>query len=531
MGAKELCRKGQRRLDVLRSTVMALVALALIAGLWGTAVAQVKELRVGLQSFDDGTPGLDSYHTTNAQTQMLNSIHDCLIEREPYSQPLKFLPALATSWKMIQPTVMEMKLRKGVKFHDGTTMSAEDVAFSLNRIWQRTRPQYDGAQGRFFYNFDRVEIVDPLTVRIHTKRPEPLIEVLLSDKCAGIVSKAHHDKVGFEKADLFPVGAGPYRVLSFKARHQLVLERFKDYWGEQPPLDKITFLHIPEISSRITALVNGEVDFIGNIPPDQASPLQNRKDIKLLDVVWPMFHVYAINMTHPVTGNKKLRQAMNLGINRELLVKGLWHGKGLVPKAHQFKEYGPPLYMPELVTVKYDPERAKQLVKESGYKGEPVVLTFLPHYYTYGNLAAQAIAEMWQKIGINVRLQNIDKYPSDLKEIMIRIWSNPMYYPDPMGAYDTHWSKAGWPYRRNFFKPEHPKWDELYEKARFSTNVEERKQSYRALLEIAQDESGYILLYQPYESFAMRNHIEWKIPTNMRPYALTFRAGQIKVGK
>ncbi|MBM4314740.1 MAG: hypothetical protein FJ122_12620, partial [Deltaproteobacteria bacterium] len=226
MDAKRLCRKGQGLCDVVRSTVAVLMALGFIAGISGTAFVQAKELRVGLQSFDDGTPGLDSYHTTNAQTQMLNSIHDCLIEREPYSQPLKFLPALATGWKMVQPTVMEMKLRKGVKFHDGTTMSAEDVAFSLNRIWQRTRPQYDGAQGRFFYNFDRVEIVDPLTVRIHTKRSEPLIEVLLSDKCAGIVSKAHHDKVGFEKADLFPVGAGPYRVVSFKARHQLVLERF-----------------------------------------------------------------------------------------------------------------------------------------------------------------------------------------------------------------------------------------------------------------------------------------------------------------
>jgi peptide/nickel transport system substrate-binding protein len=513
------------------SALAMLLALGMVFAFTVAAPALAKELRVGLQSFDDGTPGLDSYHTTNAQTQMQNSIHECLIEREPYSQPLKFLPALAVSWKMVSPTVMEVKLRKGVKFHDGSTMEAEDVAFSLNRIWQRTRPQYDGAQGRFFYNFDRVEIVDPLTVRIHTKRPEPLIEVLLSDKCAGIVSKKHHDKVGFEKADLSPVGAGPYRVVSFKARHQLVLERFSDYWGEKPPLDKITFIHIPEISSRITALINGEVDFIGNIPPDQEGPLQKRKDVKLVGVVWPMFHVYAINMTNPVTGNKKLRQAMNLAVDRELLVKGLWQGKALVPKAHQFKEYGPPMYMPELVTVKYDPERAKQLVKESGYKGEPVILTFLPHYYTYGSLAAQAIAEMWQKVGISVQLKSIDSYPTDMKDIMIRIWSNPMYYPDPMGAYDTHWSKAGWPYRRGMFKPESPKWDALYEKARFSTDVKERRQAYTELLQIAQDESGYILLYQPYESFAMRSDIEWKIPTNMRPYALTFRAGQIKVGK
>jgi peptide/nickel transport system substrate-binding protein len=357
------------------------------------------------------------------------------------------------------------------------------------------------------------------------------MEVLLSDRCASIISKGYYEKVGFEKADLAPVGAGPYRVISYKSGQQLVVERFKDYWGEKAPLDRITFTCIPEISSRITALVNREVDFIVSIPPDQEGPLRNRNDLKLLGVVWPMFHVFAINMTHPVTKNKKLRQAMNLSVNRELLVKGLWHEKGLVPRAHQFKEYGEPLYMPELVTVKYDPERARQLVKESGYDGTPILLTFLPHYYTYGNLAAQAIAEMWQNVGIQVKLQSIDSFPSNLKDIMIRPWSNPMYYPDPMGAYDTHWSNSAWPYRRNFFKPENPKWNELYQKARFSTDVRERREAYTELLRIAEDEAGYILLYQPYEAFAMRSDIEWETPTTLRPYTLTFRAGQIKIGR
>jgi len=521
----------KEKMKILRTILAAF--LIVVLGVLGMGISQAKELRVGLQSFDDGSPGLDTYHTPNAQAQMLTSIHETLIERDPYSKPLKFMPGLAQSWKMVQPTVMEINLRRGVKFHDGTTMNAEDVAFSLNRIWQRTRPEFEGVQGRFFYNFDRVEVIDPLKVRVHTKRPEPLIEVLLSARNAAITSKEYHDKVGFEKADLAPVGAGPYKVVSFKPRHELVVERFNEYYGEKAPLDRITFKCIPEISSRITALVNGEVDFIVSIPPDQEAPLRNRKDVKLLGAVWPMFHVYVLNMSHRVTGNKRLRQAMNLSIDRETLVKGIWEGKGLVPKAHQFKEYGEPLYMPELEVVKYDPEKARQLVKESGYDGTPVLLTLVQHYYTYGDHAAQAIAEMWQKVGINVKIQYIDSFPSDLQKggIMIRPWSNPMYYPDPMGAYDTHWSKDGWPYRKNMFKPEHPKWDELYEKARFSLDVKERRQAYAELNRIGQDESGYILLYQPYESFAMRSDIEWKVPPNLRPYDLTFRAGHIKVGK
>ncbi len=515
------------------STVLAAILVVALGPWWGGVTEAAKELRVALQSFDDGSPGLNTHHTPNAQAAMLTSFHEALIERDPYSKPMKFLPGLATSWKLVSPTVMEMKLRKGVKFHDGSTLEAKDVEFTLNRIWKRTRPEFSGVQGRYFYNFDRVEVVDPLTIRIHTKRPEPLIEVLLSARNASITSKEYNERVGYEKADLMPIGAGPYKVVSFRPRQELVLERFNDYYGDKAPLDRIVFKMIPEISSRITALVNNEVDFITNIPPDQEAPLQNRKDVKLVGVAWPMFHVYVLNMSHPVTGNKKLRQAMTLSIDRAALVNGLWQGKGSVPKAHQFKEYGEPLYMPELEVIKYDPEKARQLVKESGYDGTPVLLTLNPHYYTYGDHAAQAIAEMWQKVGINVKIQQIDSFPSDLQKggIMIRPWSNPMYYPDPMGAFDTHWSKDGWPYRQKMFTPKDPRWDELYAKARFSTNVQERREAYAEMNRIAQDEVPYILLYQPYESYAMRSDIEWKVPTNYRPYDLTFRAGYIKTGK
>jgi peptide/nickel transport system substrate-binding protein len=245
------------------------ILVAALSPWWGGVSEAAKELRIALQSFDDGTPGLNSHMTPNAQAAMLTSIHEALIEREPYASPLKFRPALATSWKKISPTVWEMKLRKGVKFHDGSIMEAKDVEFTLNRIWKISRPEFSGVQGRFFYNFDRVEVVDPLTVRVHTKKPEPLFEVLLSARNASIVSKEYNEKVGYEKANLMPIGAGPYKVVSFKPRVELVLERFDDYYGEKAPLDRIVFKMVPEISSRITALVNKEVDFITNNPPER----------------------------------------------------------------------------------------------------------------------------------------------------------------------------------------------------------------------------------------------------------------------
>ena len=513
-----------------RITWLVSVALLSASLTWAAGQAEAKApetevLRVAVatvQHFGSLDP---QQNTANAGAQVLYSIHDTLILRHPYGPPLKFEPGLATSWRWVEPMVMELKLRAGVKFHDGTTMSAEDVAFSLNRVFQKKHPDFAKAYGRFYYNFDRVEIVDSLTVRIHTKRAEPLAEILLSEPNASIVSKAYVERVGYDASKTKPIGAGPYKVVSFTPAQDLVLERFDDYWGEKAPLKRIHFTVVPEITSRITALVNKEIDFIMQIPPDQEKMLEGRPGIKVLGHVWPMFHLYALNMNQPPTNNLKIRQAMKLAVDREKLVQGLWGGKAKAPKAYYFPDtFGD---KPGLEPIKYDPERARQLVKESGYDGKPVLLTFLPEYYTYGDLAAQAIAEMWEKVGIRVELRAVESFSNDYTGINIRPWSNPMYFPDPMAALISHWSNTSWVVRDKIFNPTQKR-NALFDKVRYSTDENERWEAYREILTIAeQDVAPWLLLYQPYELFAMRSDIEWKVPNMYRPYLLSFRAGQI----
>ena len=489
----------------------------------GVPLAEAQELRVGVASH---VTSLDvQEEASNAGAQFLYCIYDTLIEPEALSEAPKYGPGLATSWKRLGPTVTEFKLRPNVRMHDGTILDAEDVAYSLNRVFRQQDPRFLSANGRFFYNFDRVEVVDALTVRIHTKKPEPL----LAARNAGITSRKHIEKVGLNAAARQPVGTGPYRVTAFMPDQELVVERFDEHWGPRAPLQKITFRRIPEIAARITALVNKEMDFILSIPPDQEAPLRQRGDVKLVGVTWPMFHVYVVSMTHPVTKNLKLRRALNLAIDRNLLVKSLWQGRGVAPTAHQFVNYGKPYYQPDLDLVRYDPEAAKRLVKESGYDGTPITLSYMATYYTYGDLAAQAVAEMWKAVGLTVRLQAVEGFNQTGTELMVRPWSNPMYYRDPMGAMDTHWSPRSWTVQRKWFTPEaSPRWAPLYETARFATNPQERATAYRELLRVAEEElAGWILLYQPHESFAMRSDIQWQIPVGLRPYALAFRAGQI----
>lgn len=493
------------------------------------AQTNVRELRIGVASH---VRTLDvSEATGNNEAQFLHNIFDTLIERDNYAAPLKFKPGLATSWKMVSPTAMELQLRNGVVMHDGETMSADDVKYSLERVFQPTEARFRASNGRFFYNFKSVEIVDPLTVRIHTHRPDPLIETLLSARNAGITSKKYVERVGLDASGLKPVGTGPYRVDALKPNELAVLVRHERFWGAAPPFDRLSYIRIPEVAARITALVNKEVDFITNVPPDQEAAIRRVRGFKIVGSAMPLFHIWVINMSHPQMANPDLRRALNLAIDRELLVKALWGGLGKAPKAHQFSEYGQPLYMPELNHYRYDPEASKALLKKAGYKGEPIEIVFFPEYYLYGDLGAQAVADMWKKVGINVKLKQSESFfgTGDHTNVHMRPWSNPLYYPDPMGVFDTHWSPSSWVSQKGLWKPSHPDWKATYEKARFESDIAERQAAYRRLLEMADAESGWIMLYQPYEGYAMRDNLEWRIPSAQRPYELSFRAGDISV--
>ncbi|MEO0975814.1 MAG: ABC transporter substrate-binding protein [Pseudomonadota bacterium] len=507
----------------------ALVALGLGVA---TMPVQAQEMRIALSTFEKGLDPQDN--TGNSGAPMLYQIYDTLIERDSFSTPLSFKPGLATEWTQIEPTVWELKLREGVVFHNGDTFDADDVEFSLDRMYHHEDPEFFSAWGRWHYNFKDAEVIDPYTIRIHTLRPEPAFLTLISSRSAGITSKDYQEEVGFDTAKLNPVGTGPYKVATFVPGESLVLERFDKHWGEPAALDKVTMLHVPEVASRITGLVNNEFDLITNIPPDQANTL-NVEGVRTQGVTWPMFHVWLIHQNVAPTDNPLVRQALRLCTDRKALVDGLWNGLAETPTAHQFAEYGAPLYIEGLDLIKYDPEEGRRLLAEAGYNGEEMVVSHAGNYYLYGDLAAQVIQQQWAECGLNLRLQEEDwatfhgSQPHD--SINFRTWSNPMYYPDPMGAMDTHWSPKSWASQRKLWTPSHPEWEATYEAARFETDLEKRRAAYQRLLEISEEESGWLLLYKPHELYAMREGISFDIPIAQRPYVIPLRGGEITVKK
>ena len=141
-----------------------------------------------------------------------------------------------------------------------------------------------------------------------------------------------------DQRGLHPIAAGPYKVASIVPGESVMLERFDDCWGEPAPFDKVTFTRIPEVSTRITALVNGEVDIVSEIPPDQCALIDNETGLKRVEVTYPMYHVHLFNNAHPATTDAKLRQALTHAIDYDGLVEALFSGQGVAPRGMQYDD-------------------------------------------------------------------------------------------------------------------------------------------------------------------------------------------------
>lgn len=468
---------------------------------------------------------------SNNTAQMHINMHDGLVRVSAYKVPFEVEPSIAESWEEISDTEIDFTIRDAV-FWDGTKITPEDVAWSINRSLRGDHPRYASYAGRWAYNFEKVEVIDDKTVRVILKRPDPLRYVMLAQTPASILSKDAYDEAGDpDKFFEYPMGCGPYRIAEYQPDQYIKLERWDGYWGETPPLEELYYYSVPETSARITALMNGELDFIVSIPPDQEIALTGRKGIKTQGVTWDMFHVYALNATRPPMDILNVRRAMNLAVDRESLNDSFWGGKGVVPTGHQYP--GRAGYDKNWKVFEYNPEKARKLIEESDYNGEPIELNFGASYYLYIDQATQAYAEMLKNVGLNVKLQYVEDWGDrdDPKEyVMTRSWSNPMYFPDMLGGFDPHWAPTGWPIQDGLNPLIGPggelrdKYLKLYDEARYGLDEAARLKSYHELVEMLEYEvAPWVILYQPREFFAMADDIEWDIPANYRPFTLPFR--------
>ena len=281
----------------------------------------------------------------------------------------KLNPRLAESWTF-SPDLTEwtFKLRQGVKFHDGSPFTADDVVFTINRI------KADNASPvrTFIRLVDKVEKVDGHTVLFKLTQPYGIFHRQIS--YVNLMSKTYFDKEGDQSYATKPVGTGPYKLVRWIKDDRMELEANADYWRGAPAIKRATFRPIPSESSRTAALLSGEVDLVPTLPPSLIEQLKSNRDLDVNTA--PSFRVIfvAFNVNKRPLDNAKVREAIDIAIDRPAITDKLLRGLG--------KPTGimvPPMnigYDPSFKPVPYDPQKAKQLVTESGYDGTPIVIQY-----------------------------------------------------------------------------------------------------------------------------------------------------------
>jgi peptide/nickel transport system substrate-binding protein len=331
---------------------------------------------------------------------VLYALHDALVKPMP-GQPSA--PSLAESWSVSKDgLVYEFVLRKGTRFHNGEPVTAEDVKFSFDR--------YRGAAHAMLHErVAAVETPDPAHVRFRLKQPWPdFLTFYTSATGAGwIVPKKYVEKVGDEGFKKAPIGAGPYRFVSFTPGVELVLEAFDQYWRKTPSVKRLVFRVIPDESTRLAALKRGEVDIVYSIRGELAEELQRTPGLALKPaVIQAPFWVYLADQWNPQSPwhDRRVREAASLAIDRGAINQALTLGHSkvtgsIIPNTFEFF-WQPP-------APRYDAARAKQLLADSGY---PNGFDAGDYYCdaSYSNLG-EAVQNYLQLVGIQARLRPLER--------------------------------------------------------------------------------------------------------------------------
>ena len=329
------------------------------------------------------------------------ALHDALVKPVP-GNPMA--TSLAESWSASSDgLVYEFLLRKGVRFHNGDPLTAEDVKFSFER--------YRGvAASTYKARVAAVEVVDPHRVRFRLKQPWPDFLTFYGTPATGagwIVPRKYVEKVGDEGFKKAPVGAGPYRFVSFQPGVELVLEAFEQHWRKTPSVKRLVLRVIPDESTRLAALKRGEVDVAYSIRGALAQELQRTPGLTLKPTYIPFAQwLVFTEQWDPKSPwhDRRIRLAANLAIDRKAIneAETLGFSKltgSMIPQDFDF--YWPaPLYP-------YDPPKAKQLLAEAGY----------PNGFDAGTISsdlvyapiAEAAANYWQAVGIRVKLRPMER--------------------------------------------------------------------------------------------------------------------------
>lgn len=426
------------------------------------------------------------------------------------------IPGLAESWTFVSPTELDLTIRAGVKFHNGETMTAEDVAFTLSeeKLWGEGALTPDALAIGVFTN---VEVIDERTVRITTAFPDAALVSRLQSQIGRVVPKNYFLEVGAEAFNQAPIGTGPYRVESYRPRDEVRLVAFDEYWGGTPPVASIVYRDVPELSTRIAGLINGEFDLIVGVTPQQF-PLLQDQGFAVRVMPQENIQMFAF-MTGPEelpVHDARIRRALIHASDLDTIASTLFGGLVTPLVNLNAAAYGA-FYDPERPRPAYDPELARQLLAEAGYDGAPIKLQFIANDFVLVNETALLLQNMWLQVGLKVQLDIVPDFtlltlrpPTD-----VNMWStsNNISMPDPSTPVCTIWTSDSF-YASQSRITVNPELETLCQQLEQTPDLEARLPIWQQIQDVWEADPQALFLWQRPEIYAYRSDLDWQPLSN-----------------
>ena len=345
----------------------------------------------------------------NGPTNMVaGNIYESLLR---YDEKLTPQPSLAKSWEVSPDAkVYTFKLQGGVTWHDGKPFTADDVVFSLDKFLRDVHPRWRPIVNA---QVEKIEKVDDLTVTITLK--QPFGPLLLSQEVASapMVPKHIYDGTDYRAnpANNAPIGTGAFKFKEWKKGSYIHLVKNESYWQKgKPSLDEIYWQIIPDASARAVAYETGKVDVLtgGSVDVYDVQRLAKLPNTCITTKGWEMFAPHAwmsINLRNGILGNKQFRQGLMFAIDREFGKDVVWAGLGKIPTGPISSKTR--FYNADVPKYTFDPAKARELIKASGYKGETIRLLNLPYGETWTRWS-EAIKQNLEDVGVKVQIETTD---------------------------------------------------------------------------------------------------------------------------
>jgi peptide/nickel transport system substrate-binding protein len=453
--------------------------------------AQVRggTIRIGMDA--DNTT-MDPHRSTAAvDRQVYNNVYDKLVDVDA---KFGIVPQLAQSWEIKNGGLTYVfKLRRGVKFHDGTDFNADIVKWNFDRMRD---PELASPRRSEIAPIKEVKVLDPGTVEITLTAPFAPLLTVLSDRAGMMVSKAAVEKFKDDYARN-PVGTGPFRFVEWVKDDHLTLKRFDGYWEQgRPYLDEVVYKPIPDSSVRFTAIRTGQIDLMHQIHPKDVTPARSERGLKVSEIPslwWQGMHLN--NQVAPFT-NKALRQALWYAVDRNVIQRVVYYGQG----APAWGPFPPSQWAQdrEFADWKRDVAKAKAKLAEGG---QPNGFAFTVKGWNQPTQTQelQVIQAQLKELGVDMKIELLEfgKLLADLNShnfVALRVgWSG---RPDPDGnAHVFLHSKGG----LNRVRYSNPKMDDLLDRARSEAEIAKRKALYAEVTRLAAEDAPYLWLHHDAE--------------------------------